>query len=100
MQWQNVAGKFNKCNEMRHGSPFSPFLFSLYIGDVLQGIHNCDVQCKLFGVRVNVLGYADYIALLAPSCVALQKLINFALKEAIKIDMIFNSKKTKCMIDN
>ena len=57
-----------------------------------------NVICKLFSVRAYVLGYAEDIVLLAPSWVALQKLIDLALKEVIKIDLIFNSKKTKCMI--
>ena len=43
-------------------------------------------------------GYADDIVLVAPSWAALQKLIDLALEEAIKIDMVFNSKKTKCMV--
>ena len=54
--------------------------------------------CKLFGVRANVLEYAGDIVLLAPSWVALQKLEDLALKEAIKTDMIFNSKKIKFTI--
>ena len=53
------------------------------------------IQCKLFGVWANVLGYADDIVLLASSWAALQKLIDLALGEAIKIDMVFNLKKTK-----
>ena len=51
---------------MRQGSPLSPFLFSLYINDMFQGIHNFDVKCKFLGVRATVLGYADDIMLLAP----------------------------------
>ena len=54
--------------------------------------------CKLFSVWTNVLGYSDDIVLLALSWAALQKLIDLTLDEASKIDMIFNSKKTKCMV--
>ena len=58
---------------MRQGSPLSRFLFSLYIDDMLQGIHDSDEGCKLFGVCANVLGYADDIVFLAPSWVALYR---------------------------
>ena len=93
VQWQNYfSDKFSKCNKVR------PFLFSLYIDDLLRGLHKCGVSCKLFSVWANVLGYADDIVLLAPSWAALQKLTDLALEEAIKIDMVFNSKKTKCIV--
>ena len=65
---------------------------------MLRGLHECGVGCKLFRVWANVLGYADDIVLLAPSLAALQKLIDLALEETIKINMVFNSKKIKCMV--
>ena len=72
VQWQNYfSDKFNKYNGERQKSSLSPFLLSLYIDDTLQGIHNCNVGCKLFGVRANVLEYADDIVLLAPLWLAL-----------------------------
>ena len=99
VQWQNYfSDKFSKCNGVRQGSPLSPFLFSLYIDNLLRGLHKCGVGCKLFSVWANVLGFVDDIVLLAPSWAALQKLIDLALEEAIKIDMVLNSKKTKCMV--
>ena len=64
MQKQNyVSGKFNKCNGLRQESSLLPFLFSLYIDDMLQGIHECNVGCKFFNVRANGLGYANEIVL-------------------------------------
>ena len=58
VQWQNYfSDKFSKCNGVRQGLPSSPFLFSLYIDDLLRGLHKCGVGCKLFNVWANVLGY-------------------------------------------
>ena len=95
VQWQNYfSDKFSKCNRVRQGSPLSPFLFCLYIDDLFRELHKCGVGCKLFSVWANVLAYADDRVLLALSWAALQKLIDSALEKAIKIDMVFNSKKT------
>jgi hypothetical protein len=96
VQWNCVCSAvFGKCNGVRQGSPLSPLLFSLYIDDLLCKIHNSDVGCKLFGMRANVIGYADDIVLMAPSWAALQCLLDLASGEADKIDMSFNSKKNK-----
>ena len=46
----------------------------------------------------NVLAYADDLTLLAPSCTALQMLIDKAKDEAQKLDLEFNEKKSKCMV--
>jgi Reverse transcriptase (RNA-dependent DNA polymerase) len=68
VQWNSCrSAVFSKSNGVRQGSPLSPFLFSLYIDDLLSKIRDSDVGCKLFGMRANVIGYADDIVLLTPS---------------------------------
>ena len=54
-------------NGTRQGGVLSPYFFSKYIRDLIVGIANSGVGCKLFGHFVNVLAYADDIVLIAPS---------------------------------
>ena len=46
----------------------------------------------------NVIAYADDIVLLAPSYTGLQTLIDIAVYEANGLNLVFNDKKSKCMI--
>ena len=54
-------------NGTRQGGVLSPYFFSRYIRDLIVGIANSGVGCKLSGHFVNVLAYADDIVLIAPS---------------------------------
>ena len=44
------------------------------------------------------LGYADDMATLSPSASGLQKLLNICASYATKHDIIYNVKKTQCMV--
>ena len=58
------------------GGVLTPYFFSRYIRDLIAGIANSDVGCKLSGHFVNILAYADDTVLIAPSWKALQQLLN------------------------
>ncbi len=47
---------------------------------------------------VNNFSYADDMAILSPSASGLQKLLNICANYAIKHDIIYNVKKTQCMV--
>ena len=47
------------------------FLFRFYIRDLIFSITCTNVGCKLLGINVNLLAYADDLVLLAKSWVAL-----------------------------
>ena len=57
---------------------------------------NCG--CKLGIMSSNVIAYADDLVILAPSCRALQSLIDVAVKEVYSIKLEINDQKSKCMI--
>ena len=63
-------------NGTRQGSVLSPFLFTLYIREVLSGIINSNIGRNIGGYMVNILAYADDLVLLAPSWRALQQVSN------------------------
>ena len=48
----------------------------MYVDDLSDYLVKCEVRCHMDNVCVNPVMYADDICLMAPSPVALQKLIN------------------------
>jgi hypothetical protein len=74
---------------VRQGSVLSPFLFAIYINDVVKHLA---LRQKLF-----IVLYADDILLLAPSVTELQRLLNACEQELLWLDMCINVKKSCCI---
>jgi hypothetical protein len=99
VRWDGVVSDSFACgNGLRQGSSLSPFLFSVYIDDLLKEISNTSLGCKVAGRIWNCLAYADDIVLFAPSWRGLQALMDKFLLLVKDIDMEINCSKTKCMI--
>jgi len=93
-----VSSSFSIGNGTKQGRILSPFLFSVYLRDLIMTIMSARVGCNVGGLFVNILAYADDVVLLAPSSWAMQYLINLLAKCADEIDMLCNTDKTVCMI--
>ena len=99
VRYENACSKeWKLCNGVRQGGVLSGIFFNIYIDSLIRNIESTYVGCRLGSLMANVLAYADDITLLAPSCTGLQMLINKAKEEAQKIDLVFNEKKSKCMV--
>jgi hypothetical protein len=61
-------------------------------------VSNSSVGCKIAGLVVNILVYADDIVLLAPSWYALQHIISVLEACCVQLDLTCNTKKTVCMV--
>ena len=85
-------------NGTRQGGINSPILFSFYINDTINAISNMNVGCSLGGIRTNIICYADDVCLLAPTAVALQKLIDVASVQLENIRLDVNVSKCACMV--
>ena len=79
-------------NGVRQGG-ISPFLFRVYIKDVVLKLIGTGYGCNIGGI-VNLLCYADDMVLIIPSWSALQDMLNMLETEAAAINMSCNSKKT------
>ena len=51
------------------GGVLSPFLFALYVDDIVSKVDEFDLGCRLGLKRIAIILYADDILLLAPSVV-------------------------------
>ncbi len=76
VRWNvDISASFNVSNGVRQGGVLSPILFTVYIDELLQRLSRLGIGCQLGGHSVCALGYADDIALLAPSPSAMRILL-------------------------
>ena len=69
-----------------------------YIDDLSISLSNANAGCIFGGMYANHFSYADDMAILSPSASGLQKLLNICASYAIKHDIIYNVKKTQCVV--
>ena len=100
VKWANSSSySFSVANGVRQGGSSSPILFNVYIDDLTRSLEKMHVGCRVQNRAVNVLAYADDIVLLSPSR-GLKKLIRKCETFALSRDIIFNVKKSVCMMFN
>ena len=101
VKWnRELSTKFGICNGTRQGSLLSPFLFNVYIADMLRHICDSGIGCNYGGKMINILAYADDLALLAPTWSGLQSLLHILECFSASLDMSVNIKRTVCMVCN
>ena len=67
VKWNNIkSDKFNVTNGVRQGGVLSPFLFSIYMDELLMSLKENGVGCHMNDYFVGAFGYADDIILLCP----------------------------------
>ena len=98
VKWGNtVSESFKVSNGVRQGGILSPYLFNVYVNDLLYELNRTGVGCRFDGVSMNNFGYADDLVILAPSPTGLQRLLTVCDNYANNHDIIFNLKKCVCM---
>jgi len=85
-----------KCGIRQGGVP-SPHLFAVFVDGIIDKIKHCGIGCYVGRSCLAVFMYADDILLLAPSVVALQKLLLLCEEEISLLDMAINASKSHCM---
>ena len=107
VKWRDcVSDKFTISNGVRQGAVASPSFFSIYIDGLFSELKESGSGCQIDSSYFGVIGYADDLALLSPTCAGLQKMINiteeYCTFHGITISTNDNIRKskTKCIAFN
>ena len=96
VRWNDAIGEsFPVTCGVRQGGILSPYLFALYVDDVIIQLKNSDYGICIGQVFVGCVLYADDIALLSASCYGLQKLVTMCKLYGEAWDIMFNSLKSQ-----
>ena len=85
---------------VRQGGILSPFLFNLFLDDLICKINSLDIGCKLGISRIKIIVYADDIVLLADSKHNLEILYDTFNDLVRNLKLKVNYQKCKVMIFN
>ena len=99
VKWgKSVSQYFSIANGVRQGGILSPKLFALYMNGLSGALSLCKAGCYIDAQCMNHLMYADDICVMAPSAIALQKLLDVCYEYGITNDLIYNPLKSVCMV--
>ena len=97
--WNGSSGEYYDINQgVRQGGILSPFLFKLYIDELLCDISDLEVGCRLGFIRLNIIGYADDLVLIADSVANLETMYNLLRQKILGLKLKLNINKSKGMI--
>jgi hypothetical protein len=97
VKWNTIHSDMFKLNcGVRQGGVLSPYLFSVYVDDIIETVAMKSIGCVFRSVVVSIILYADDILLLAPSIDSLQKLVSICEHELDALDLAINVKKSVC----
>ena len=99
VKWNNhKSHKFNVTNGVRQGGVLSPFLFSVYMDELLVTLKNNGVGCHMGHHFVGAFGYADDIILLCPSLAGMRGMVKICEDYATLHNILFNGKKSVYLV--
>jgi len=74
VKWNSVTSCFFQLTRgIRQGGVLSPYLFAVYVDNVITTVEHKRLGCLYKSVCVSIIMYADDIVLLSPSVTALQE---------------------------
>ena len=101
VQWGDACSDtFEIFNRVKQGGVISPLLFTIYIDQLFQRLKQFGLRCHAGMAYAGAFGYADDIALVAPSIYCLKEMVNVCEQFAHEYHISFNPSKSKLMSFN
>ena len=101
VQWGDArSDTFKIFNGVKQGGMISPILFTIYIDQLFQRLKQLGLGCHVGMTYAGAFGYADDIALVAPSIYCLKEMVNVCEQFAHEYHISFNPSKSKLMSFN
>ena len=93
-----LSSFFENKTGLKQGDPLSPILFNLALQEVIQSIKMVPSGIKIGKEKLNVLAYANDIALFGKNEIQIRKLVVHMENIARKFRLKVNREKTKYMV--
>ena len=101
VKWDNKQSDYFKIsNGVKQGGVISPLLFSCYIDKLFTQLQHSGLGRHICSSYAGAFGYADDIALLAPSLQCFKQMISICEKYASSHSITFNPNKSILLCDN
>ena len=81
----------------RQGSKLSPYLFNIFINQLLLDLHDCDVGVRIGDALYNSMAYADDITVFSTNAKDLQRRIDMCTMYSDRWRFKYGIDKSKCM---
>ena len=83
---------------VRQGGILSPFLFKFYINSIINNISSLEEGCNIGISKINILAYADDIALVANTKEHMNLIYDRLKSQLEGLGLQINKSKTKCLL--
>ena len=99
VSWEGVVSSdFYVRSGVRQGGVCSPWLFNVYIDELITVLEESGNGCYMRGVFAGCIMYADDVLLVSASVVKLQKMLDLCFEFANDNGLKFNSVKSGCLV--